>query len=149
MKHDQLRAIGHNLADSLASGLCLVIGHYATDIFGDAEHSETGAVAVDFLAGEVVEGTASDPVTGAMAMFRKALPDFCTKNRADLNDFRELSARFYMLGPGWQPGFTVTVVDSNGRRSVTEYKGVPGARPRITDDLGRLRRKAITVGRPG
>jgi hypothetical protein len=145
MKHDQLRAIGHNLADSLASGCCFVIGHYATDVFGDAEQSDTGGVAVDFLAGKVIEGPASDAVSGAMELFRKALPEFCAKNGADLDDFQELSARFYKLGPGWQPGYTVTVADSKGRRTVTEYQGFPGARPLITDDLGRLRRKAVTV----
>ena len=37
MKHDELRSIGHNIADSLASGCGLMIGVYDMDIFGEAE----------------------------------------------------------------------------------------------------------------
>ena len=36
MKFDQLRAIGHNIADSLAGGMGLLIGVYRTDIFDEA-----------------------------------------------------------------------------------------------------------------
>jgi hypothetical protein len=139
MKHDQLRAIGHNLADSLASGLCCVIGYYATDIYGEAARSKSRAMTVDFLAGRVVDGKASRSLARAVALFRKALPDFCAKNGASLDDFHEISARFHARGVS--RGFAVTVGDSAGRRSVTEYLGNPGARPRILDDRGRIRRK--------
>ena len=36
MKFDELRSIGHNIADSLASGIGLLIGYYQMDIFGEA-----------------------------------------------------------------------------------------------------------------
>jgi len=148
MKHGELRAIGHNLADSLASGLCFVIGYYATDVYGEAAQSEARALTVDFLAGRVIEGEASPSLAKAVALFREGMPDFCAKNGASLDDFRELSARFSVLGVGFGQSFSVTVEDSAGRRTVTEYLGNPGARPRIIDDLGRIRRKPITAVRP-
>ena len=36
MKHAELRACAHNVADSLASGIGLMIGHYDMDVFGEA-----------------------------------------------------------------------------------------------------------------
>ena len=50
MRHDKLCAIGHNLADSLASGLCFVIGYWGTDVFGEAAAGD-GVIEVDFLNG--------------------------------------------------------------------------------------------------
>jgi hypothetical protein len=146
MKHDQLRSIGHNLADSLASGLCLIIGHYSTDIYGEAARSEAGALTVDFLAGRVIDGKVSPSLEEAVALFQKALPDFCSKNGASPDDFRELSACFFAHPVG--QAFHVTVEDSSGRRSVTEYWGNPGARPKGLDDLGRIRRKPVRVVHP-
>src|SRR4051812_27486612 len=37
------------------------------------------------------------------------------------------------------PRFAVTIEDARGRRSTTEYAGVPGRRPKVMDALGRLR----------
>ena len=145
MKHDQLRSIGHNLADSLASGLCLIIGYYSTDIYGEAARSEAGALTVDFLAGRVIDGKASRSLEEAVALLQKGLPDFCSRNGASLDDFRELSARFFARP--WQ-GFNVTVEDLLGVRSVTEYLGNPGARPKGMDNLGRIRRKPVRIVRP-
>lgn len=145
MKHDQLRSIGHNLADSLASGLCLIIGYYPTDIYGEAARSEAGALTVDFLAGQVIGRKESGSLEEAVALFQKALPDFCSRNGASLDDFRELSARFFARP--WQ-GFNVTVEDSSGVRSVTQYLGSPGARPMGMDNLGRIRRKPFRIVRP-
>jgi hypothetical protein len=53
MKHGELRAIGHNLADSLARGVCFVIGHFDTDVYGEAALSPGGALTIDFLGGRV------------------------------------------------------------------------------------------------
>ncbi len=51
MKFDELRSIGHNIADSLASGTGLLIGIYGTDIFGEASRSPERFITVDFLTG--------------------------------------------------------------------------------------------------
>ena len=48
MKHAERRAIVHNVADSLGSGIGLMIGHYEMDVYGDAQRSPEGAITVDF-----------------------------------------------------------------------------------------------------
>jgi hypothetical protein len=42
MKFGELKSIGHNIADSLASGIGLMIGVYEMDIFGEAANSHEG-----------------------------------------------------------------------------------------------------------
>lgn len=37
MKFDTLRSIGHNIADSLGSGIGLLIGVYEMDVFGERQ----------------------------------------------------------------------------------------------------------------
>lgn len=54
MKHAELRSIVHNVADSLGSGIGLMIGHYEMDVYGDAERSRERAITVDFLHGVVI-----------------------------------------------------------------------------------------------
>jgi hypothetical protein len=49
MKHAELRSIVHNVADSLASGIGLMIGVYNSDTFGEAARSPSGLITVDFL----------------------------------------------------------------------------------------------------
>ncbi len=51
MKHAVLTSVAHNIADSLASGIGLMIGVYEMDIFGEAAHSSEGFIEVDFLTG--------------------------------------------------------------------------------------------------
>jgi len=51
VKHSVLTSIGHNFADSLASGIGLMIGVYAMDVFGEAACSPEGFIEVDFLTG--------------------------------------------------------------------------------------------------
>jgi hypothetical protein len=146
MKHGELRAIGHNLADSLASGLCLVIGHFDTDVYGEAALSQGGALTIDFLGGRVIEGAASPSLTEAVRQFGETLPAFCSANGANVNDVREITARF--TSDAVSRGYTVTVEHRAGRRSVTEYRGNPGRRTSVLDALGRVRRKPAMVTRP-
>lgn len=56
-----------------------------------------------------------------------------------MTDFRSLCARFYSDAHG--PRFDVAVEDTAGRRSLDEYIGLPGARPKSLDALGRIRTK--------
>ncbi len=56
VKHDELRSIAHNIADSFADGLGFPIGYYPTDVFGEAGKSPDGFVTVDFLRGAIVAG---------------------------------------------------------------------------------------------
>ena len=141
MKHGELRSIAHNLADSLASGVCLMIGVYDLRVFEEARLAADGAMRVDFLAGSVVEGEASWGLREAVRAYRRVLPDFCARHGGALDDFRELTVRYWSVLEG--PRFSVTVEDAAGRRSTTVYGGLPGQRLKLLDGQGRLRPKPV------
>jgi len=147
MKHNRLCAIAHNFADSLASGLCFVIGYHPVDVFGEAASTEEGIIEVDFLQGQIVGGQASENLKLAVARFAEVLPKFCRDNGADVADFETLSAAFSAKMLDRQA--LITVKDRNGHLSITEYAGVPLKRPRVVDGLGRIRReprRTVTAG---
>jgi hypothetical protein len=68
MKFDQLRAIGHNIADSLAGGMGLLIGVYRTDIFDEAGRSPEGFIIVDFLTGTATGASPSPSLARALLL---------------------------------------------------------------------------------
>jgi hypothetical protein len=140
MKHDELRSVAHNLADSLASGIGLLIGVYEMDVFGEAGRSPGGSILVDLLRGTVVEGKPSASLRRAIALYGDALPSLCASHGGSVEDFRELKVRYWYSRT--ERRFDVTVEDSAARRSTTEYAGVPGKRVKILDAQGRLRPKA-------
>ena len=144
MKHDRLCAIGHNLADSMASGLGFVIGYHEMDVFGEAASSLGGVIEVDFLNGCVIRGEASDSLKAAVAQFAKALPDFCRENGAEATDFQALSVVFDATA--LERRALLAVTDRNGHSSTTEYAGIPLKRLRVLDDFGRVRRAPRRVG---
>jgi hypothetical protein len=133
MKFDELRSIGHNIADSLASGIGLLVGVYETDVFGEARRSPERCVVVDFLSSKVIGGRASRSLSRAIALYAKALPALCQKHRTSSALLRELTARYSVDAYG--PRFVVTVEDDKGRRVVDEYIGIPGRRIRLVDHL--------------
>jgi len=139
MKHDELRSIAHNFADSLACGLGFVIGYYPTDIFGEAGSSQEGQITVDFLTGTISGGQPSASLAEAISHYREALPAFCEKHGALASDFREFAVR-YSAGM-LTNRFVVTIRDARGRFSSTEYAGVYGQRVKVLDHLGRPRPK--------
>jgi hypothetical protein len=51
MKLGELKSVGHNIADSFASGIGLLIGHYEMNVFAEAASEPEGFVVVDFLEG--------------------------------------------------------------------------------------------------
>ena len=139
MKFGILKSIGHNIADSLACGNSFLIGYLAVDLFGEAAAAPEGFIEVDFLSGAVSGGKPSDELALAASRYAKeALPDLCKRQGTDVSAFRQLSARFSRDHTAMR--FTVTVVDQSGRRSTDGYMGLPGRRPRVLDDLGRVRR---------
>jgi len=135
MKFDELRSLAHNIADSVASGIGLMVGVYDMDVFGDASRSAEGFVEIDFLAGKVSVENPSAKLINAVELYKQALPGHCIKHGTTQDSFRELRARYY--GNGQR--FTVTVEDHFGRRATDAYEGVPGKRIRQLDSLGRVR----------
>jgi hypothetical protein len=146
MKLGQLRSIGHNIADSLASGIGLMIGVYAMDVFGEARRSPERSIDVDFLKGVVTAGRASRGSRSAVALYAKALPSLCVKHGCSVGDFRSLSAKFFEGNLG--PQFDVTVEDRFGRRVTDEWVGSPGKHILTLDATGHIRRKRSRVSRP-
>ena len=139
MKFDELRSIGHNIADSLASGIGLLIGVYEMDIFGEAGRSPEGFITVDFLTGTSEGGTPSRSLARAISLYREAFVDLCGKHGTSPSAFQKLTARYSVNSHGGR--FLVTVEDHAGRRMVDEYTGIPGRRARVLDPLGRIRPK--------
>ena len=137
MKFGELKSIGHNIADSLASGIGLMIGVFEMDVFGEAAASPEGYIEVDFLTGEASGGRPSPDLARALRLYAEALADLCKRHGVEVSDFRHLSARF--SGRPMFERFTVTVEDREGRRSTDDYVGVPGRRPKTLDHLGRVR----------
>jgi len=137
MKHNQLVAIAHNLADSMACGLCFVIGMFEVRIFEEAARNAPSGITVDFLNGTITEGVASPSLSRAVELFREALPAFCEKHGASVDDFREMTVQF--LANPQAPAFVVTVGDRRGRRTETRYSGIASRRLKVLDDRGRIR----------
>lgn len=136
MKHSQLHTIAHNFTDSLARGLGFVVGYYATDVFADAACNPNGSLVVDFLTGQLDEGTASDQLLHALPVFRNEFENFCQKHGATKSDFTEFKTKFQ--AGRLENMYTVTITDTRGRRSSIDYKGFSGRRIKILDDKGRI-----------
>jgi hypothetical protein len=123
MKIGELTSFGHNVADSLSSGLCFMIGHYPVDIYEEAASSPEGHITVNFMSGSPVSASLNQ----AIALFSKAMPVLCKKHGIHESEIKTLTVRF---GTDLVAGrhFLVTVDASDGRRSVDQYVGVPGKR---------------------
>jgi hypothetical protein len=139
MKFDELRSIGHNIADSLASGIGLPIGIYETDVFAEARQTSEGFLIVDFLAGTCANGAPSASLARAITLYRDALADLCKRHGTSPSAFRKLTAQYSIDALGGR--FIVTVEDKYGHHANDEYVGMPGRRVRVVDHLGRGRRK--------
>jgi len=127
MKLGNLKSLGHNLADSLASGMGFLIGIYQTNVFAEAAGEPEGFLLIDFLAGTTTANTVSAGFRDAIAHYKDALPQFCLKHGIDLAEFKRLEVR-YGTDVVYGPHFTVTVEGTDGRLSIDQYVGIPGKR---------------------
>jgi hypothetical protein len=146
MKHDELRSIAHNIADSLASGCGLMIGVYMIDVFGEVAKSPSGFIEVDFLTGTTVGGQVSSALSDALRLYAEALPALCARHGTSLQAFEELTVRYYFEYGSRR--FAVKIKDESSRSSVTEYGNLPGQRVMQIDEHGRLRPKHVSRTRP-
>ena len=135
MKIGELASFGHNIADSLASGICFMVGVYSADIHGEAAASPEGHVTVDFLTGSTSGSLVSPELKRTIQKYSDMLAELAERHGLDAAEIKVLSARFG-TDPVAGPHFLVTVEASDGRRSVDQYTGVPGKR------YGRSRRSA-------
>ncbi len=139
MKHAVLASIAHNIADSLASGMGLLIGVFDMDVFGEAQESAEGYIEVNFLDGTTSGATPTPNLAEAIREYSLALPLFCERHGAKISDFRRLTARYQHARRPPAPEFMVEIEDAAGRTSRDRYVGSPGARPKALDELGRIR----------
>lgn len=123
MKFGKLESIAHNVADSLGSGIGLLVGVYEMDIFGEAKRSPEGYITVDFLTGTSSGGIPSADLARAIALYKKGLAELCEKHGTTPAAFQELTARF--SGDRY---IVVSVTDHTGRRSSKEFVGTPARR---------------------
>jgi len=145
MKIGTLRAIAHNIADSLGSGIGLLVGVYDVNVFGEAKRSPGGAISIDFLAGKATKGTASRALRAAIVKYHRALPKLCGKHGASIDDFKTLTASYST--DRFNRRVVVTVRDRLGRCYVDEYIGTLASHVKVTDRLGRIRTKRGGVRR--
>ena len=129
MKIGILKSIGHNIADSVASGIGLMIGVYSMDIFDEASKSKDGHIVVDFLTGSVIAGYASESLQRAMKLYSDVLPELCAKHGASVSDFKSLTVQFGVTASR-RRRFIVSFEDSTGKKSVESYFGSPGQKAR-------------------
>ncbi|QTG17070.1 hypothetical protein G6M86_27660 (plasmid) [Agrobacterium tumefaciens] len=139
MKHSELGAIAHNIADSLASGQGFLIGHFPTEIFAEVAQSAESHMSIDFLTGQITGAQPSDSLRKAIALYVEATPAFFEKHGASISDVRKVIARYHVTR--LENRFSVIVEDACGRRSSAEYGGMPGKRLKTIDELGRIRPK--------
>ena len=127
MKIGELTSFAHNVADSLASGICFMVGVYSVDVFGEAAASPQGHIVVDFLSGSTSGSPASSELRHAIQRYSELLPELARKHGIEASEIRVLSARFG-TDPVAGHHFAVTVETSDGRKSVDQYAGIPGRR---------------------
>lgn len=133
MKFANLKSLGHNIADSLASGIGLMVGIYEMDVFAEAAASTEGHITVNFLDGTTTGATLSPSLARAIALYRDALPSLCAKHDINPAEIKSLLARFG-TDAAYGPHFKVTVEDVRGKVATDQYLGSPGRRLR---QLGR------------
>jgi hypothetical protein len=128
MKIGELASFGHNIADSLASGVCFMVnGGYSNDLFGEASASPEGHIIVDFMTGSTSGSPISANLERTIQRYAKLLPDLAERHGLDLAGIKVLSARFG-TDSVFGPHFSVTVEALDGRRSIDRYVGIPGKR---------------------
>jgi hypothetical protein len=129
MKLGELKSLGHNLADSFASGIGLLVGYYEMNVFAEAAASDPGFVEVNFLNASVAGSPISQSLQGAINCYRDAVPELCKKHNIDFSQIRTLTARFGS-DKVYGSHFMVTVESMDGRSSTDRYIGIPGKRLR-------------------
>jgi hypothetical protein len=123
----KLSSFAHNVADSLASGICFMVGVLGVDIHGEAAASPVGHITVDFLAGTASGSPVSPELKAAIERYAQQLPELARRHGLDSAEIAAMTARFG-TDPVEGPHFVVTVETTDGRQSVDQYVGVPGRR---------------------
>lgn len=118
MKIGTLRAIAHDVADSLGSGTGMLVGVYFIDVFGEAKRSPGSVICIDFLGAKATRRRVSPPLARTIAKYCKALPKLCAKHGACIDDFKVLTASY--SADTFNRRMVVKICDRVGRCCVDE-----------------------------
>jgi hypothetical protein len=129
MNLGKLKSLGHNLADSFASGIGLLVGVYEMNVFAEAAASDDGYIKVNFLSAKTSGSAPSASLARSIELYRDALPGLCSKHGLSREEIKTLEVRFG-TDPAFGPHFTVTVESFDGKLSTDQYVGIPGRRLR-------------------
>jgi hypothetical protein len=135
----RVRSIAHNVADSLGSGIGMLVGVYDLDVFAEAQRAPGGVISIDFLAASATRGKVSRTLARAITKYHEALPDLCAKHGASIEEFKTLTASY--SADAISRRIIVRVRDGSGRCCVDEYIGTPARQVKVADRLGRIRTK--------
>ena len=139
MKFGELKSVGHNLADSFASGIGLLVGYYEFSVFTEIRKSPHEFIEIDFLSGETTGCPPSPKLRKAIDLYvGKGLPYLCQRHEIDPQLFSQLTVRYWRKAYNVK-GFAVTITAANGKQSIDEFNE-SGARSRCLDSRGRIRR---------
>lgn len=127
MKFAELKSVAHNIADSMVSGIGLMIGVYEMDIYGEAASSPGGHITVDLLTGTAISGNPSPKLAHAIELYAEALPALCERHGFAVSEFRKLTVRFG-TNRHHQQHFIVTIESQEGRTSTDTYYGSPAVK---------------------
>jgi hypothetical protein len=141
MKHDQLRAVAHNVTASIGEGCSFLVGVYDTGVEDALKTVPGGVITADFLHGTIDPPLPGSQLAIAVSLMPEALPRLCAKHGVPVCAFRELRARYSIDLNGLR--CTVIIEDEQGRRSETDYGGYDTQRVKRLDHAGRLRKRSV------
>lgn len=140
MKHAVLKSVAHNFVDSYGNGVGFMIGYHEMFVYEEASRSDDGYIEIDFLSGNLISGgPISNSLQTATELYRDKLPNLCTKHDATVDDFKLFTAKFWNEYDGRH--CAITVKDTNGKTTTTEFTGDPPKKRRVLDESGRVRTK--------
>jgi hypothetical protein len=141
MKHDQLRAVAHNVAASIGDGCSFIVGVYDTGVHEALQIAPGGAILANFLHGTIDPPLPGSKMALAVSLVPVALPALCAKHGVSIFDFRQFLARYSTGTKGAR--CTVVIEDQCGRRSETDYSGSATKRVKTLDSSGRIRKRPV------
>lgn len=138
MKIAHLKAAAHNMADSISSECSLISWDYDFHLWSYIAQNPEQRLRVNLLTGELrSEGLWPTRVSKFFADFAGIVPEMLAKHECPIEEVSAIEVEFCRLPIDKE--VTVTVQQANGKASTDRYVGTPLARPRILDNLGRIR----------
>jgi hypothetical protein len=142
MKVSQLRAIAHNLADSLSSEDSRFLGYgIEPSLWDNIDRLPQRRLRVDLLTGDVDAQSIPAKLQAHLRTFAKHAAEFILEQELDPLDISAMEVE-YRRAPEVLPSrkeALVIIERMDGKKIEDRYVGDPLKRPRYVDGLGRIR----------